>query len=237
MSHITILRNALRMLYNAVDSSVELTPEVMRAASAALAATEGMEAAPVGAVEIETWKERCIEAGDSPIYGHSCSAYDLARDAEIADLRAALAERGMVGEPVAWISVKDRMPREGDAVITYRPSYGDKIVINRYWCDYDASEEGGVTHWMPAPSFPGTIHPTPASDGGLPVQASAKLPFEGSVPCSPAFLEERHQWQTSRINALEKALKAVCDRVEVEKFTPVSAYRQYCELLNRPPKK
>lgn len=201
---------------------------------APIAAAEGMEADPVVVADL-SGKRAMTEAWQVLLDAGVCPGTEPMGLAD--GIRAALAERGMVGEPVAWISVKDRMPREGDAVITYRPSYGDKIVINRYWCDYDASEEGGVTHWMPAPSFPGTIHPTPASDGGLPVQASAKLPFEGGVPCSPAFLEERHQWQTSRINALEKALETVCDRVEVEKFTPVSAYRQYCELLNRPPKK
>jgi hypothetical protein len=46
------------------------------------------------APQIKTWRERCIEAADAPIAGHHCRAYSEARDAEIADLRAALAQQG-----------------------------------------------------------------------------------------------------------------------------------------------
>lgn len=54
------------------------------------------------------------------------------------------------------ISVDERLPREGDKVICYRPSYGDKMIIDSYWRDYQATEDGGVTHWMPAPAIPTT---------------------------------------------------------------------------------
>ena len=83
----------------------------------------------------------------------------------------------------------------------------------------------------------GMSRTTPARQEAAPLDVPEELPFEGAVPCSPAFIEQRHQWQTDRISLLEIALEAVCDRVEAEKVTPISVYRTYCQLLNRPAKK
>jgi Lar family restriction alleviation protein len=68
-----------------------------------------------------------------------------------ADLQAARAV------PDGWVSVKDRLPKEGDAVLVYEPRRSPPIQVNEYWRDYEAykdENEWGVTHWMPLPKPP-----------------------------------------------------------------------------------
>lgn len=79
------------------------------------------EAATQAPSQIKSWRERCIEAGDAPIFNHHCRAYSDARDDEIADLRAVLTrvthERDVLAEAIRDAAVKAGIAR-ADADLT-----------------------------------------------------------------------------------------------------------------------
>lgn len=57
-----------------------------------------------------------------------------------------------------WISVKDRLPYDGQRVLTYCPNAVKtyevaNIVYNESWSHSVACEEWDVTHWIPFPEF------------------------------------------------------------------------------------
>lgn len=53
-----------------------------------------------------------------------------------------------------WISVKDRLPKEGDRVVVFRSSrFVNQKIHLIYWQVSDPSDFH-VTHWMPLPTPP-----------------------------------------------------------------------------------
>lgn len=58
-------------------------------------------------------------------------------------------------EPVAWISVKDKLPDVGVEVLTYDTHHEKKYFLNSIIIDkVDKFYFNGFTHWMPLPSAP-----------------------------------------------------------------------------------
>ena len=57
-------------------------------------------------------------------------------------------------DAVQWISVKDRLPGENTAVMTYRESGIEVEIHERRGWDYDEFTPCPVTHWMPLPEPP-----------------------------------------------------------------------------------
>lgn len=59
-----------------------------------------------------------------------------------------------------WISVKDRLPLEGEKVITYLKDYDefkiDYLILfpEPIWACVLEREQNIVTHWMPLPELP-----------------------------------------------------------------------------------
>ncbi len=58
-----------------------------------------------------------------------------------------------------WISVKDRVPEEGERVLVYNPTCSEKHRVDiEYRFDRNFWESDGVysyiTHWMPLPEPP-----------------------------------------------------------------------------------
>lgn len=55
-----------------------------------------------------------------------------------------------------WISVKDRLPKENDRVLTYSPNMASSdiggISIQWGWCC--KTKVNDITHWMPLPEPP-----------------------------------------------------------------------------------
>lgn len=113
--------------------------------------TEGMEADPVGAVErklFESWAIGNYFDVAKDAYGNYCSA-DLQRYWNGWRARAALAERGTVGEPVTEdFHISVAVEPNGTYVQVFD---GEKRLYEQF-------------HEMPSP--------VPVGDGGLPVQAS-----------------------------------------------------------------
>jgi hypothetical protein len=63
-----------------------------------------------------------------------------------------------------WISVKDRVPPIGKAVLTYFPEAKYCTCFNAawydgedFWFDMDGSPVRGITHWMPLPEPPESV--------------------------------------------------------------------------------
>lgn len=57
-----------------------------------------------------------------------------------------------------WISVKDKLPKDGETVLVYRPTMKVKIMTSYYWgrfCDGLLDFHGNevITHWMPLPEL------------------------------------------------------------------------------------
>lgn len=127
-----------------------------------------------------------------------------ARDAEIADLRAALrayGQRAAVAVP-EWISVDDRLPDEGTDVLALRlgkqciaaifvevQSYEEGGRRIRYWDDPNDDGQGWewyeVTHWMPLPAVPGAAPSQPQQEA---VPAEPKIDLHDAImnlPCNP----------------------------------------------------
>ena len=58
-----------------------------------------------------------------------------------------------------WISVKDRLPEEGDTVLGWERGYYTVVERHRngwYWGrdEWIADEGGTITHWQPLPEPP-----------------------------------------------------------------------------------
>lgn len=59
-----------------------------------------------------------------------------------------------------WISVEDRLPEEGEWVLTFSRKVNIKMWENNIFYDGDVNYycpigvENGVTHWMPLPAPP-----------------------------------------------------------------------------------
>ena len=58
-----------------------------------------------------------------------------------------------------WVSVKDRLPENGETVLVYRPTMKIQYMTSYYWyrfCDGAIDIQGNdvITHWMPLPEPP-----------------------------------------------------------------------------------
>lgn len=147
MSTIKTLRDALKLLIIEWEQERKSAGNVcheVRNLLTATAATEGMEADPVGAVELPPLPERDGDwAGDDWFTKDSMYTY----------ARAALAERGTVGDPVAWM-----LEFNDEKVVTANP-----LEAEAWLTQHDNAYE--VTPLC-------RCHPAPVGDGGLPVQVS-----------------------------------------------------------------
>ncbi len=73
--------------------------------------------------------------------------------------------------PSKWISVKDRLPPEGELVLTHRPTSLDLRMEVDYlvyfedgektWSCTRDKEQNCITHWMPLPQPPKVSHSAP----------------------------------------------------------------------------
>jgi hypothetical protein len=64
-----------------------------------------------------------------------------------------------------WISVEDRLPQEGDLVLTFHSSgqwseykldYMVELVQGKMWAKTKEEEWHRISHWMPLPRSPGS---------------------------------------------------------------------------------
>lgn len=61
-----------------------------------------------------------------------------------------------------WISVKERLPENGETVLVYRPTMKTQYMTSYFWyrfCDGAIDIQGNdvITHWMPLPEPPATV--------------------------------------------------------------------------------
>jgi len=59
-----------------------------------------------------------------------------------------------------WISVEDRLPKEGAHILCYEPSCDRSV----YAMEWENMLNGYVTHWMPLPNPPESSPHKPESD-------------------------------------------------------------------------
>ena len=104
---------------------------------------------------VEALKDAC---GLTPRDAHFCKAIQACKEA--------LEQPAQ--EPVAWISVKDKLPDVGVEVLTYDTHHEKKYFLNSIIIDnVDKFYFNGFTHWMPLPSAPNetNTHPAPSFIG------------------------------------------------------------------------
>lgn len=78
-------------------------------------------------------------------------AENEALDMAIAALRAQSTNDGQTKSD-GWISVEDRLPRDGERVLVYRDNMDELSISVVYgWTVLNKAHERGITHWMPLP--------------------------------------------------------------------------------------